>query len=127
MNELWPIVRFKFSSALTQWHPSDSSALELLRPWRKVFKYTDWEQLCSKSIEPKLCKVLDTLKINPADQQMDPFHWVMAWATEISPDRLVRRHALPIPGRYIASWSTRELMFHSYFCAGQNSQSPFLP
>jgi len=96
MNELWPIVRFKFSSALTQWHPSDSSAFELLKPWRKVFKHTDWEQLCSKSIEPKLCKVLDSLKVNPADQQMDPFHWVMAWASEISPNRLVREHVIPI-------------------------------
>ena len=96
MNELWPIVRFKFSSALTQWHPSDSSALELLRPWRKVFKYTDWEQLCSKSIEPKLCKVLDSLKVNPADQQMDPFHWVMAWASEVPPNRMVRHDAIHV-------------------------------
>lgn len=91
MDELWPIIRFKFTSALTQWHPSDPSALEILKPWMKVFKQHDWDHLCSKSIEPKLIRVLDSeLQINPADQDMEPFYWVMAWDKSIRPDRLSR-------------------------------------
>ena len=36
MDELYPNIRFKLSSALQQWHPSDQSALALLRPWHTV-------------------------------------------------------------------------------------------
>lgn len=89
MNELWPIVRFKFASALSQWHPSDSSALDILKPWKHVFSSSEWDQLCMKSIEPKLANVLDTLVINPLDQDMEPFHWVMAWSGYMSPTIMV--------------------------------------
>ena len=37
MDELYPTIRFKLSAALQQWHPSDQSALALLRPWHTVF------------------------------------------------------------------------------------------
>ena len=92
MNELWPMIRFKFSSALDKWHPSDPSALELLHPWKRVFQEHEWNQLCAKAIEPKLARVLDGLTINPRDQDMEPFEWVMAWASDISPDRMVGGH-----------------------------------
>ncbi len=36
MAELWPVIRFKFASALQAWHPSDSSAHVILAPWHKV-------------------------------------------------------------------------------------------
>jgi hypothetical protein len=36
MAELWPVIRFKFASALQAWHPSDQSAHVILAPWHKV-------------------------------------------------------------------------------------------
>lgn len=36
MDQVYPTIRFKLSAALQQWHPSDQSALALLRPWRTV-------------------------------------------------------------------------------------------
>ena len=89
MNELWPIIRYKFSSALSHWHPSDPSALEILKPWKNVFRPHEWDQLCSKSIEPKLSKVLESeLKLSPSSQDMESFHWVMAWDAVIRPNRM---------------------------------------
>jgi hypothetical protein len=41
MAELWPVIRFKFASALQAWHPSDQSAHVILAPWHKV----QWQQL----------------------------------------------------------------------------------
>ena len=36
MEDLYPAIRFKLSTALQQWHPSDQSALALLSPWHTV-------------------------------------------------------------------------------------------
>ena len=36
LAELWPVIRYKFASALTAWHPSDQSAHAILAPWHKV-------------------------------------------------------------------------------------------
>ena len=36
LEELYPSIRFRLSTALQQWHPSDASALALLSPWPKV-------------------------------------------------------------------------------------------
>ena len=40
MDQLYPTIRFKLSAALQQWHPSDQSALALLRPWHTVMLCT---------------------------------------------------------------------------------------
>ena len=42
MAELWPTIRHKFASALTAWHPSDSSAHVILAPWAKVGGVGEW-------------------------------------------------------------------------------------
>lgn len=39
MEDLYPSIRFKLSTALQQWHPSDQSALALLSPWHTVCSY----------------------------------------------------------------------------------------
>ena len=36
MEDLYPSIRFKLSTALQQWHPNDGSALALLSPWHTV-------------------------------------------------------------------------------------------
>lgn len=92
MRDLWPIIRLKFTSALSQWHPSDPTALEMLKPWKRVFSSQEWDQLCSRAIEPKLTKVLDhEFFFRSADEEdLEVFSWVMAWDAEIRPDRFAR-------------------------------------
>lgn len=36
MEDLYPGIRQKLTTALQQWHPSDQSALALLTPWHQV-------------------------------------------------------------------------------------------
>lgn len=80
MEELYPGIRFKLSTALQQWHPSDQSALALLSPWHTVFDAKDWDALVMRSIVPKLAWALqDVLVINPLQQDLAPFHWLTAW------------------------------------------------
>lgn len=80
MEELYPAIRFKLSTALQQWHPSDQSALALLSPWHTVFDAKDWDALVMRSIVPKLAWALqDVLVINPLQQDLAPFHWLTAW------------------------------------------------
>ena len=43
------------------WHPSDGSALALLRPWHRVFSPADWEAMLLKSIVPKLAFALQVV------------------------------------------------------------------
>jgi hypothetical protein len=54
--------------ALQAWHPSDSSALILLGPWRGAFSPADWADLLQRSITPKLAAALAGLTINPLAQ-----------------------------------------------------------
>lgn len=56
MAELWPVIRFKFASALQAWHPSDSSAHVILAPWHKV---GPWRQgRCALGLRPVLAGLL---------------------------------------------------------------------
>ena len=80
---LYAPIRHKLSSALGAWHPGDGSALALLSPWRQVFTEADWEALLSRCILPKLGWVLSQLVINPAEQQLEPVQWTLAWAAAI--------------------------------------------
>ena len=36
LEDLYPAIRYKFTSALQKWHPRDGSALVLLSPWHTV-------------------------------------------------------------------------------------------
>lgn len=53
MEELYPAIRFKLSTALQQWHPSDQSALALLSPWHTV----GCPALCIAVLVQVLCMV----------------------------------------------------------------------
>eukprot|EP00200_Dunaliella_tertiolecta_P006438 CAMPEP_0202339820 /NCGR_PEP_ID=MMETSP1126-20121109/1516_1 /ASSEMBLY_ACC=CAM_ASM_000457 /TAXON_ID=3047 /ORGANISM="Dunaliella tertiolecta, Strain CCMP1320" /LENGTH=867 /DNA_ID=CAMNT_0048930421 /DNA_START=98 /DNA_END=2701 /DNA_ORIENTATION=- len=79
LEELYPVIRHKLGVALQAWHPSDSSALVLLRPWHRVFDASEWDALLLRCIVPKLAMALQAFAVNPVAQDMAPFQWVMGW------------------------------------------------
>lgn len=89
LEPLYPTIRSKLSNALQRWHPSDASARLILQPWKDVFTPGAWEAFLVKNIIPKLALCLEELVINPHQQQMDPFNWVMDWEGMLSPSSLV--------------------------------------
>ncbi|KAF6729605.1 Tuftelin-interacting protein 11 [Oryzias melastigma] len=89
LEPLYPPIRSKLANALQRWHPSDASARLILQPWKTVFTVGAWEAFMVKNIIPKLALCLEELVINPHQQQMEPFHWVMDWEGMLSPSSLV--------------------------------------
>ncbi|KAF6204403.1 hypothetical protein GE061_002744 [Apolygus lucorum] len=82
---VFPVIRQKLSSALNGWHPSDSSARLLLMPWASVFTQSEMDTFLINNILPKLGLVLQEFSINPNQQIMEPWHWVMDWCSLTSP------------------------------------------
>lgn len=80
LEPCYPPIRHKLASALTNWHPSDSSAKVILQPWIKVFKQGHTEAFLVKHILPKLGMCMQEFVINPQQQVLDPWHWVMSWS-----------------------------------------------
>ncbi|TVU34899.1 hypothetical protein EJB05_16755, partial [Eragrostis curvula] len=76
-------IRYKMSSALQAWQAHDQSAHALLSPWKTVFGPAIWNDLTVRYIVPKLKTALQEFQINPADQKLDQFNWVMVWASDI--------------------------------------------
>lgn len=89
LEPLYSPIRSKLSSALQKWHPSDSSAKLILQPWKDVFTPGSWEAFMVKNIVPKLGMCLGELVINPHQQHMDAFYWVIDWEGMISVSSLV--------------------------------------
>jgi len=65
--------------AMVNWHPCDDSARKILQPWKGVFPAGAMEMFVSKNIMPKLSLCLQEFVINPHQQHLEPWHWVMAW------------------------------------------------
>lgn len=76
---IFPIIREKLSRALQEWHPSDRSAYLMLQPWSKAFEKGDMDAFLVKNILPKLQLAMSELIINPHQQHLDHWKWVMDW------------------------------------------------
>lgn len=89
LEPLYQPIRFKLASALTNWHPSDPSAKMILQPWTKVFSKGTMDAFILRSIYPKLSQCLAEFIINPHQQHLEPFHWVMEWKDIITQQHFV--------------------------------------
>ncbi|KAL4232809.1 Tuftelin-interacting protein 11 [Mactra antiquata] len=84
LEPLFAPIRQKLGNALTNWHPSDSSAKVILKPWQGVFRDGHMEIFLRKNIVPKLELCLQEFPINPHQQTLEPLNWVMSWTDLIS-------------------------------------------
>ncbi|XP_012559008.1 tuftelin-interacting protein 11 isoform X1 [Hydra vulgaris] len=107
LEPLYPPIRHKLSAALTNWYPSDPSAKVILEPWVKVFSRGTMEAFLIRSIYPKLEQCMSEFKINPHQQILEPFHWVMAWKDIISVHHMVsilEKHLFPKLLQVLRKW-----------------------
>lgn len=79
LEPLYAPIRHKIANALTNWHPSDASAKIILEPWHGVFRPGHMSAFLVKNILPKLELEMRGLAINPHQQYLDPWRWVMSW------------------------------------------------
>lgn len=106
-------IRRKIGLALTAWHPSDVSAKIILEPWQSVFSEANWNTFLSTHIAPKLASVLSQMEINPAQQNLDPWHWVLAWQALLPPKML----AMLLTQYFFPNWLS---ILHQWLCQGPN-------
>ncbi|XP_064629175.1 tuftelin-interacting protein 11-like [Lineus longissimus] len=85
LEPLYAPIRQKLGTALINWHPSDPSAKLILQPWLNVFKKGHVEAFVLKHILSKLHLCMQEFVINPHQQHLDPWNWVMSWR-EIIPN-----------------------------------------
>lgn len=107
LEPLYAPIRFKLASALTNWHPSDPSAKMILEPWAKVFSKGTMDAFILRSIYPKLSQCLSEFIINPHQQHLEPFHWVMEWKDIITQQHfisLLEKHFFPRWIQVLRGW-----------------------
>lgn len=107
LEPLYAPIRFKLASALTNWHPSDPSAKMILEPWTKVFSKGTMDAFILRSIYPKLSQCLSEFIINPHQQHLEPFHWVMEWKNIITQQHfisLLEKHFFPRWIQVLRGW-----------------------
>ncbi|KAL1481145.1 hypothetical protein MTO96_050427, partial [Rhipicephalus appendiculatus] len=86
LEPLYPPIRLKLANALSAWHPSDGSAKLILEPWRGVFSQGTLEAFVVANILPKLALALQAMPINPHQQHLDVWQWVLAGWLQHNPN-----------------------------------------
>ncbi|XP_031564669.1 tuftelin-interacting protein 11-like [Actinia tenebrosa] len=107
LEPLYAPIRYKLATALTNWHPSDPSAKMILEPWTKVFSKGSMDAFVLRSIYPKLSQCLSEFVINPHQQHLEPFHWVMTWKGVIPLQHfvsLLEKHFFPKWFQVLRNW-----------------------
>ncbi|PWN43975.1 TFP11-domain-containing protein [Ceraceosorus guamensis] len=87
MTNLMNEARRRVRAVLRSWRASSGLPEALhLEKWREVFQDADWNAMLLEQVVPKLSSYLrQELRINPAKQEMSPFHLVVAWHTHLAP------------------------------------------
>ncbi|XP_072046087.1 tuftelin-interacting protein 11-like [Amphiura filiformis] len=107
LEPIYTPIRQKLSHALVNWHPSDSSAKTILMPWKRVFSQGTMEAFVIRNIVPKLAVCLQEFVINPYQQHLEPFHWVMAWDDFVPKTAMLslfEKHFFPKWLQVLSSW-----------------------
>ncbi|XP_076274624.1 septin interacting protein 1 [Rhynchophorus ferrugineus] len=83
-EKVYPVIQDKLGAALQGWHPSDKSVKLMLQPWQGALSQGVFLAFLLKHIVPKLQLCMQNMVINPHQQLLDPWYWVMDWSDMIS-------------------------------------------